>query len=93
MKQISYRKLVHIYTVDEILIKHKIRTIRHHQQEVKVFDVVKIDNSKNQISFSEKTDYNAAQSKFELKQYEEILIQDLVNQVIFKINNYLSAIQ
>ena len=56
-------------------------------------DVVKIDNSKNQISFSEKTDYNAAQSKFELKQYEEILIRDLVNQVIFKINNYLSTIQ
>ena len=56
-------------------------------------DVVKVDNSKNQISFSEKTDYNAAQSKFELKQYEEILIRDLVNQVIFKINNYLSTIQ
>ena len=56
-------------------------------------DVVKVDNSKNQISFSEKTDYNAAQSKFELKQYEEILIRDLVNQVIFRINNYLSAIQ
>ena len=55
-------------------------------------EVIRIDNSKNQISFSEKTDYNTAQSKFELKQYEEILTRDLVNQVIFKINNYLSAI-
>ena len=55
-------------------------------------EVIRIDNSKNQISFSEKTDYNTAQSKFELKQYEEILTRDLVNQVIFKINNYLSTI-
>ena len=55
-------------------------------------EVIRIDNSKDQISFSEKTDYNTAQSKFELKQYEEILTRDLVNQVIFKINNYLSAI-
>ena len=55
-------------------------------------EVIRIDNSKDQISFSEKTDYNTAQSKFELKQYEEILTRDLVNQVIFKINNYLSTI-
>ena len=56
-------------------------------------EVTKTDNSKNQISFNEKTDYAAAQSKFELKQYEEILTRDLVKQIILEINNYLSTIQ
>tara|TARA_B100000886_G_scaffold289509_1_gene214650 strand:+ start:364 stop:825 length:462 start_codon:yes stop_codon:yes gene_type:complete len=56
-------------------------------------EVTKIDNSKNQISFNEETNYAAAQSKFELKQYEEILTRDLVNQIILEINNYLSTIQ
>ena len=56
-------------------------------------EVTKTDNSKNQISFKEKTDYAAAQSKFELKQYEEILTRDLVKQIILEINNYLSTIQ
>ena len=63
---------------------------------IKIFidvEVMKDDNSKNQISFNEKTDYNASQSKFELKQYENILTRDLVNQMILKINDYLSAIQ
>ena len=56
-------------------------------------EVTKIDNSKNQISFNGKTDYATAQSKFELKQYEEILTRDLVNQIILEINNYLSTVQ
>ena len=56
-------------------------------------EVTKIDNSKNQISFNEETNYAAAQSKFELKQYEEILTRDLVNQIILEINNYLSTVQ
>ena len=48
---------------------------------------------KLQISFNEETNYAAAQSKFELKQYEEILTRDLVNQIILEINNYLSTVQ
>ena len=56
-------------------------------------EVTKIDNSKNQISFNEKTNYAATQSKFELKQYEEILTRDLVKQIIPEINNYLSTVQ
>ena len=62
---------------------------------IKIFidvEVIKDDNSKNQISFNEKTDYNASQSKFELKQYENILTRDLVNQIILKINDYLSTL-
>ena len=62
---------------------------------IKIFidvEVIKDDNSKNQISFNEKTDYNTSQSKFELKQYENILTRDLVNQIILKINDYLSTL-
>ena len=45
----------------------------------------------SEISFSEKTDYNNTSSKFELKQYEDILLQDLTNQLIAQINNHLST--
>ena len=61
--------------------------------EVKVdIEVLNNENSINKISFIEKTDYNNTDSKFELKQYEDILIQDLMDQIIVKINNYLSSI-
>ena len=47
----------------------------------------------SEISFSEKTDYNNTSSKFELKQYEDILLQDLTNQLITQINNHLSTVK
>jgi outer membrane lipopolysaccharide assembly protein LptE/RlpB len=47
----------------------------------------------SEISFSEKTDYNNISSKFELKQYEDILLQDLTNQLIAQINNHLSTVK
>jgi len=47
----------------------------------------------SEISFNEKTDYNNTTSKFELKQYEDILLQDLTNQIIIKINNHLSTLK
>ena len=47
----------------------------------------------NEISFNESTDYNNTTSKFELKQYEDILLQDLTNQLIVKINNHLSTVK
>mgnify|MGYP001477177790 FL=1 len=47
----------------------------------------------SEISFSEKTDYNNTSSKFELKQYEDILLQDLTNQLIAQINNDLSTVK
>ncbi len=62
--------------------------------EVKVdLKILKNDNLLNEISFIEKTNYDNTDSKFELKQYEEILLQDLVNQIVFQINNYLSTIR
>ena len=58
--------------------------------DIKVF---KNDNLLNEISFIEKTNYDNTDSKFELKQYEDILLQDLVNQIVFQINNYLSTVR
>ena len=55
-------------------------------------DVLNNQNLVNEIIFIEKTNYNNTDSKFELKQYEDILIQDLIDQIIIKINNYLSSI-
>ena len=60
--------------------------------------IIKLEISKNnnlisEISFNEKTDYNNTTSKFELKQYEDILLQDLTNQLIVKINNHLSTLK
>ena len=51
------------------------------------------NNLISEISFNEKTDYNNTTSKFELKQYENILLQDLTNQLILKINNHLSTLK
>ena len=45
------------------------------------------------ISFNEKTNYDNTDSKFELKQYEDIILQDLVDKIVFQINNYLSTIK
>ena len=46
----------------------------------------------NRTKFIEKTDYSTEESKFELKRYEDILLKNLVDQIIFKINSYLGSI-
>ena len=64
--------------------------------EMKVMVEINLSEDKNlikKINFEEKTDYNSNTSKFELKQYEDILLQDLTNIIIFNINNYLSSIK
>ena len=42
--------------------------------------------------FKENINYDNLNSKFELKQYENILLKDLVNQIILKINNYINSL-
>tara|TARA_B100001057_G_scaffold397589_1_gene407792 strand:- start:221 stop:679 length:459 start_codon:yes stop_codon:yes gene_type:complete len=56
-------------------------------------EILKDNDLISEISFSEKTDYNNTSSKFELKQYEDILLQDLTNQLITQINNHLSTVK
>jgi len=56
-------------------------------------EIFEDNNLISEISFSEETDYNNTSSKFELKQYEDILLQDLTNQLIAQINKHLSTVK
>ena len=58
-----------------------------------VIEIYENNNLLNKTTFNESTSYDNLNSKFELKQYENILIQDLTNQIIFKINNKLNSIK
>ena len=51
------------------------------------------NNLISEITFNEKTDYNNTTSKFELKQYEDILLQDLTNQLVDQINKHLGNVK
>ena len=44
------------------------------------------------ITINENTNYNNNDNKFELKQFEKILINDLVNKIIYRIDLNLSSI-
>jgi hypothetical protein len=48
---------------------------------------------KNSSSFEKNISYNNLSSKFELKQYERVLISDLTDQIILDINDYLGVIK
>ena len=57
--------------------------------ELEVFKNQKlVDNN----IFKENINYDNLNSKFELKQYENILLKDLVDQIILKINNYINSL-
>ncbi len=43
--------------------------------------------------FEKNISYNNLNSQFELKQYENVLIKDLTDQIILNINNYIGSIQ
>ena len=58
-----------------------------------VLEIYENNNLLNKTTFNENTTYDNLNSKFELKQYENILIQDLTDQIIFKINNKLNSIK
>ena len=55
--------------------------------ELEVFKNQKLVDSN---TFKENINYDDLNSKFELKQYENILLKDLVDQIILKINNYIN---
>ena len=45
------------------------------------------------ISFKKNTNYDNLSSKFELKQYENILLKDLVEEITIDINNHISSLR
>jgi outer membrane lipopolysaccharide assembly protein LptE/RlpB len=44
-------------------------------------------------SFEKKTNYNNLNSQFELKQYEIVLVNNLVDQIIIDLNNFIGTIK
>ena len=64
--------------------------------DLKISITIKIYEDGNLLSekiFNESTSYDNLDSKFELKQYENILIQDLTDQMVIKINNHLNSLK
>lgn len=57
--------------------------------ELEIFKKQKLVDSN---IFKENINYDNLNSKFELKQYENILLKDLVDQIILKINNYINSL-
>jgi len=55
-------------------------------------NIFKNDNLLSNITFSKNTSYDNLNSKFELKQYENILIKDLTEQIVLQINNHINSI-
>jgi len=58
-----------------------------------VIEIYENNNLLNKTTFNESTSYDNLDSKFELKQYENILIQDLTNEMIYQINNKLNTVK
>ena len=64
--------------------------------DLKILITIKIYENGNLLSekkYNESTSYDNLDSKFELKQYENILLKDLTNQMVIKINNHLNSIK
>ena len=63
---------------------------------IEIIVTVKIyENSKSisSSSFEKKTNYNNLNSQFELKQYENVLVNNLVDQIIIDLNNFIGTIK
>lgn len=45
------------------------------------------------VNFKKNISYNNLDSQFELKQYEDVLIKDLSDQIIFDMNNFITSIK
>ena len=58
-----------------------------------VLEIYENNNLLNKTIFNENISYDNLNSKFELKQYENILIQDLTNEMIYEINNKLNSVK
>ena len=56
-------------------------------------EIIKDEISIKKISYSETTSYNSLGNKFELKQYENILINDLTDKILNKVHFNLSNIK
>ena len=60
-----------------------------------IINIEILENRKilKKVSFEESTNYNSLSNKFELKQYEKILTNDITNKILTRIHLNLSTIQ
>jgi len=84
-ESISIRNIISKDTAGEPLAYETEITIK--------LEIYKDNNLLSNKVFTESTSYDNLNSKFELKQYENILINDLVDQIINKINTHLNFIE
>ena len=56
-------------------------------------EIISDGNELKKLSLEENTNYNNLDNKFELKQFEKIIINDLTNKLIDKIHSTLSTIK
>ena len=56
-------------------------------------EITNNDNELKKLSLKENTNYNNLDNKFELKQFEKIIVNDLTNRLINKIHYTLSTIK
>ena len=55
-------------------------------------DIFKDDKLLSNVIFNKNTNYDNLSSKFELKQYENILLEDLTDQIVIQINNHINSV-
>ncbi len=60
--------------------------------EVKL-DITENNQNVGSSTFEKNTNYNNLESKFELKQYENVLINNLVDEIIIEMNSFLGTIK
>ena len=56
-------------------------------------DIIENNQSIKSSTFEKKINYNNLDSKFELKQYENVLVNNLVDEIIVEINSSLETIK
>ena len=56
-------------------------------------DIIENNENINKASFEKNISYNTLNSKFELRQYEKVLTNDLVEQIILDINMFLGSVK
>ncbi len=56
-------------------------------------DIIENNENINKASFEKNINYNTLNSKFELRQYEKVLTNDLVEQIILDINMFLGSVK
>ena len=56
-------------------------------------DIIENNQIIKSNTFEKNTNYNNLDSKFELKQYENVLINNLVDEILVEINSFLGTIK